>query len=155
MSTTGSKPLAVVTGASRGIGRELAKQFAQHGFDLLISSTGPGLVEAKREREGLGASVTTTKADLATHEGVETLHRAIEADSRPVEAIAINAGVGVGGDFTATVAQQGFDALMAGKDHVIAGSLKTKAMAAMAKVLPDTANAEQHRSMAEPDSARD
>ena len=50
--------------------------------------------------------------------------------------------------------EQGFEALMAGKDQVIAGSLKTKAMGAAAKAMPVTLNAEQHRKMAEPGSGR-
>jgi len=48
------------------------------------------------------------------------------------------------------VARQGFEALMAGKDHVIAGSLKTKVIGSAAKAMPATLNAEQHRKMAEP-----
>ena len=52
------------------------------------------------------------------------------------------------------VAKQGFEALMAGKDHVIAGSLMTKAQGRMAKVMPDTAIAQMHRGMAEPGSAK-
>lgn len=66
METTNTKQFAVVTGASSGIGRELAKQFAQNGFDLLITSTGPDITEAAREIEGFGAQVQTTTADLAT-----------------------------------------------------------------------------------------
>ncbi len=45
--TQTNKPLAVVTGASNGIGLELARQFAQNGFDLLIASRGKGLDEAR------------------------------------------------------------------------------------------------------------
>jgi uncharacterized protein len=41
---------------------------------------------------------------------------------------------------------------MAGKDHIIAGSLKTKLMGNVSKVLPDTVNAEQHRKLSEPGS---
>jgi uncharacterized protein len=51
------------------------------------------------------------------------------------------------------VAKQGFEALMAGKDHIIAGSLKTKLLANVSKVLPDTVSAEQHRKLSEPGSA--
>jgi len=57
-------------------------------------------------------------------------------------------------DDPAQVAKQGFDALLTVKDRVIAGSVKTKAQAAMTKVLPDTATAEVHRGMAEPGSAK-
>lgn len=47
MMTTSNRPLAVVTGASNGIGHELAKQFAQNGLDLLVTSTGPSIDEAR------------------------------------------------------------------------------------------------------------
>ena len=56
-------------------------------------------------------------------------------------------------DDPADVARQGFDAMMAGKDHVIAGSMKVKVEAAMATVTPEPTKAERHRKMAEPGSA--
>ncbi len=52
------------------------------------------------------------------------------------------------------VARQGFEALMAGKDHVVAGSLKTKAQAAVVSQLPQTVKGEIHRGMSEPGSAK-
>ena len=261
-----TRPLAVVTGASNGIGYELAKQFAQNGFDLIITATGATINEAARDFEELGAKVEIVQADLATYDGVEKLYKQIQATGRPVDAIAINAGVGVGGDFAretdlqdelnlinlnvvssvhlakrvvkdmvergqgrilftssiaaimpgpfeavyaaskafihsfssalrnelkdtgvtvtslmpgptdtnffhragmddtkvgagekddpAQVAKQGFEALMAGEDAVIAGSLKTKLMGNVSKVLPDTVKAEQHRQLTEPGSGR-
>lgn len=260
-----TKPLAIVTGASSGIGLELAKQFAQNGFDLLISSEigDARLAPAVRAFTGLGAHVDAVEADLATYDGVETLYEAITLTGRPIEAIAINAGVGVGGDFRETelaaelrlidlnvkstvhlakrvvpdmtaqkrgrilftssiaalmpdpfeavygasksfvfsfaealrnelagtgvtvtalqpgptetdffhragmddtkvgtddkddpalVAKQGFDALMAGKDRIIAGSFKTKAQAAVIAALPEPVKAQIHRGLAEPGS---
>ena len=57
-------------------------------------------------------------------------------------------------DDPAVVAKQGFEALMAGKDAIIAGSIKTKLQGNISKVLPDTVNAEQHRQLTEPGSAR-
>ena len=264
MNSSLTRPLAVVTGASNGIGYELAKQFAQNGFDLLVTSTGPSINEAAIALEKLGAQVETVETDLATYDGVETLYNKIKATGRSVDAIAINAGVGVGGDFAretdlkdelnlinlnvvssvhlakrvlkdmvdrdqgrilftssiaalmpgpfeavyaaskaflhsfsealrnelkdtgvtvtslmpgptdtnffhraqmddtkagtdrkddpAMVAKQGFEALMAGKDSIVAGSLKTKLMGTASKVLPDTANAEGHRQLTEPGS---
>lgn len=266
MNNALTRPLAVVTGASNGIGYELAKQFAQNGFDLLITATGSSINEAAQAFEKLGAKVETVEADLATYDGVETLYKQIKATGRSVDAIAINAGVGVGGDFAretdlqdelnlinlnvvssvhlakrvvkdmvergqgrilftssiaaimpgpfeavyaaskafiqsfsealrnelkdtgvtvtslmpgptdtnffhragmddtkagagekddpAQVAKQGFEALMAGKDAVIAGSIKTKLQGNVSKVLPDTVNAEQHRQLTEPGSGR-
>uniref|UniRef100_B8HT40 Short-chain dehydrogenase/reductase SDR n=1 Tax=Cyanothece sp. (strain PCC 7425 / ATCC 29141) TaxID=395961 RepID=B8HT40_CYAP4 len=259
-----SRPLAVVTGASSGIGYELAKQFAQNGFDLVVTATGAKIDQVAPIFETLGASVQTVQADLATYDGVEALYHQIRATGRPIEAIAINAGVGVGGKFTETdlqdelnlidlnvasavhlakrvvkemvdrgrgkilftssiaalmpgpfeavyaaskafvhsfaealrnelkdtgvtitslmpgptetnffhradmedtqaggnkkddpaqVAQQGFEALMAGQDSLVAGSLKTKIQGNIAKVLPDPVKAEQHRKLTEPGSA--
>jgi short-subunit dehydrogenase len=265
MNSSLTRKMAVVTGASNGIGYELAKQFAQNGFDLLITATGPSIDKVAQDLEALGVKVETVQADLATYEGVETLYNKIKETNRPVDAIAINAGVGVGGDFAretdlkdelnlinlnvvstvhlakrvvkdmvsrgqgrilftssiaalmpgpfetvyaaskafvhsfseglrnelkdtgvtvtalmpgptdtnffhragmddtqvgagqkddpATVAKQGFEALMAGKDHIIVGSLKTKLQGAVSTVLPDTINAEQHRHLSEPGSA--
>jgi short-subunit dehydrogenase len=261
-----TKPLAVVTGASSGIGYELAKQFAQNGFDLLVTATGPSIGQAARDLKQLGADVQSVQADLSTADGVEALYGSIRATGRPVDALALNAGVGVGGDFAretdlkdeiklinlnvvsvvhlaklvvkdmvargsgrilftssiaalmpgpfeavyaaskafvqsfaeglrnelkdtgvtvttflpgptdtnffhranmddtkagtskkddpADVAKQGFEALIDGKDHVIAGSLKTKVQGAMTNLLPQTANAEQHRKLTEPGSGK-
>lgn len=264
MNSSTPRPLAVVTGASSGIGYELAKQFAQNGFDLVITATGSSVNESAQTLESLGAKVETVEADLATYEGVETLYNRIQATNRPVDAIAINAGVGVGGSFVETnleeelnlielnisssvhlakrvvkdmvargsgkilftssiaalmpgpfeavyaasksflrsfsealrnelkdsgvtvtalmpgptdtnffhradmddtkagaskkddpaqVAKQGFEALMAGKDDVVAGSVMTKIQGAVTSVLPDTLKSEQHRKLTEPGSA--
>jgi uncharacterized protein len=97
-----TRPLAVVTGASSGIGYELAKQFAKNGFDLVVTSTGERIESAAQAFEQLGARVETVRADLATYDGVETLYQQIQATGKPVAAIAINAGVGVGGAFVET-----------------------------------------------------
>jgi len=260
-----TKPFAVVTGASSGIGYELARQFAQHGYDLLICSDGPGIRDAEQTLAEFNVMVESVQADLATYEGVEELYKRIRQDGRPVAAIAINAGIGVSGDFSqdtsledelrliqlnivspvhlakrilkdmlsegggrilftssiagtmptpfyavygaskafltsfaqavrselkdqpvtitvlmpgatetefferagmtdtklgvsekddpAQVAKQGFEALMAGKDHVVAGSLTNKLQAAAGHVLPDTVMAGMHRKQSEPGSA--
>jgi short-subunit dehydrogenase len=94
-----SKPLAVITGASSGIGRELAKQFAQHGYDLLITAEDAELDSAARELQGLGAGVEAVRADLSEHDAVEELARSIISAGRPVDALALNAGRGAGGAF--------------------------------------------------------
>ncbi len=264
MATSSSRQFAVVTGASSGIGYELAKQFAGNGFDVLIVSGGDRINSAAQEIQALGANVTPVQADLATHEGVHKLLGAIRSSGRPVDAIAINAGVGVSGRFVETdlgeelnmvalnvtstlhiakymvkdmvnrgsgrilftssiaatmptpyetvygatkafvrslsqglreelkdtgvsvtalmpgateteffhragaedtklgasekddpaeVAKEGFEALMAGKDHVVAGSFKNKLQAAAGYTLPDPLVAKAHASMSEPGSA--
>ncbi|MEW9551905.1 SDR family NAD(P)-dependent oxidoreductase [Nonomuraea sp. NPDC050783] len=263
MSNDAGRPLALVTGASSGIGHELAKQFAEHGFDLIVNAEDPGIAETARELGRSGASVEAVQADLATPDGVERLHARVVATGRPLQAVAINAGVGAGGPFAETdladdlrvvdlnvrssvhlaklcvrdmvarrqgrvlftssiaatqpgpfeatyaaskafllsfsealrnelkdtgvtvtalmpgptdtefferagmedtrigsgkkddpaqVAAQAYEALMSGKDHVVAGSFKNKAMAGAAKVMPEAAKAQMHRRMAEPGS---
>ena len=102
MNTASQKPFAVVTGGSSGIGFELAKQFAQNGFDLLLAAEPDGLARAARDIQSLGASVETISVDLAKSDGVDQLYTKIKSSGRPVDAIAINAGIGVDGDFRET-----------------------------------------------------
>jgi uncharacterized protein len=258
-----ARQLALVTGASSGIGLELAKLFAKNDYDLVIAAEDAGIEDAATELRAFGAIVEPVQVDLATRDGVERLAGRFASDRRALDAIALNAGVGLGGAFLdqdldrvfgvidtnvkgtvhlayrllpamvargegrvlftssiaarmpgafqaiynatkafvqsfaeavrnelkdtgvtitalqpgatdtnffhragmedtkvgqdekddpADVAKQGFDAMLAGKDHVIAGSFKVKAQAAMAQVTPETMKAEQHRKMAEPGS---
>jgi short-subunit dehydrogenase len=260
---TDIKPFAVVTGASSGIGFELAKQFAQNGFDLLVTAEDAGLGSAADQLQSTGAQIHSVQADLSTYDGVERLYAAIAATGRPLSAAALNAGVGQGGAFIDTdladelriidlnisstvhlakrllqdmvarnegrvlitssiastmpgpfqavynasksflqsfaealdnelkdtkvtitslmpgptetnffhradmedtkvgqsskddpaqVAKQGFDALMAEKEKIVAGSATTKAQGVGNKVLPDKLKAAAHRQMAEPGS---
>jgi short-subunit dehydrogenase len=93
---TAVRPLAVVTGASSGIGLELARQSARHGFDLIIAADRP-LKEAAHELSADGAVVDCVEADLATIEGVDKLVQAV--GGRPVEALIANAGHGLGKAF--------------------------------------------------------
>lgn len=100
------QPFAVVTGASSGIGFELAKQFGNSGFDLLIVASSNDIFTAQEELEAQGISVKAVKANLASYSGVETLYQDIKGFGKPLEAIAINAGVGVGGSFLETDLKQ-------------------------------------------------
>jgi uncharacterized protein len=96
-TTDQTRPLAVVTGASTGIGRELARVCAQNGFDLVIAADEPLIHDAAATCEDLGASVTAVQCDLATLEGVEQLYAAI--GTRPVDALLANVGRGLGDQF--------------------------------------------------------
>ena len=93
---------AVVTGASSGIGKELAKVLAGKGYDLLVCAESDRLEDAVAELKGTGVTVTGVQANLADKEGVDKLWKAIEATGRPVDVACINAGVGVGGLFVDT-----------------------------------------------------
>jgi uncharacterized protein len=263
-----TRPFAVITGASSGIGFELAKVFAENGFDLLINAEDSELTEAERSLSARGSNVQAVQANLAKPDGVEKLYEAIKETGRPVDALALNAGIGMGGDFAretdldqeleivdlnvrsvvhlgklvvrdmtsrgegrvlftssiastmpgtyqavynasksfvqsfalalrrelkgtgvsvtslmpgpteteffqraemedtrvgasdtkddpAEVAREGYEALMKGKERVVAGSLVNRLLAYGGRLVPDRAKAEAHRLMAEPRSARD
>ena len=255
--------LALVTGASTGIGRELGTVFAREGWDLVLVAEDPDVERAARELSALGTTCEAIVADLATREGVESVAARFGADRRAPDAVALNAGIGLGGAFldqelervfevialnvTGTVhlahrilpamvsrgegrvlftssiaarlpgsyqavynatkafvqsfaealrnelkdsgvtvtalqpgateteffhragmdntqvgqqdkadpqdvARQGYEAMLAGKDHVVAATLKERVLAAAALVMPEPLKAEQHRKMAEPGS---
>ena len=254
--------LAVVTGGSSGIGFELAREFASNGFDVVVAAEDNGLEEAVEALRPTRAVVNAVRVDLATRAGVEELYRSVRSLGRPVDALVLNAGIGVGGPFVETpleadlelialnvvsvvhlaklvvpdmvarragkvlvtasvagtmpgpfyatyaaskafalsfaeairhelkdsgvtvtalmpgptdtdffrraamletrvgrmakdspdeVARDGFEALMAGKDHVIAGSVKNTAQVVASKVLPDRAKAAMHARLTEPE----
>jgi uncharacterized protein len=92
-----AKPLAIVTGASSGIGYELAKLCAQNGYDLLIAADQAAIHDVVKDFQALGSEVEAIEADLATLEGVDKLYAA--AKGRPVGALLANAGHGLGHAF--------------------------------------------------------
>jgi uncharacterized protein len=99
-TSTQPRPLAAVTGASSGIGYELARQFAQNGYDLVVCAEDAGIHVAAQTFEDDGARVQAVQADLRRPEGVEEFYEQVRSRGTPLEAIALNAGVGVIGDFT-------------------------------------------------------
>jgi short-subunit dehydrogenase len=92
-----SRPLAVVTGASSGIGHELARLAARDGHDLVIAADQGPLEEVAAELRKLGAEVVPVEADLSTSFGVDKVMLAL--DGRPVELLIANAGHGLGHGF--------------------------------------------------------
>jgi short-subunit dehydrogenase len=266
MEGSREKPLAAITGASSGIGYELARIFGEEGYDLLIAAEDGELTQAQEQLKATGATVEAHRVDLATEAGVIELYRHVQNTGRPVDALALNAGRGAGGAFAtetkledeleiidlnvrstvqlcklvladmvardegrilftssvaatipgsfqavynasksfvqsfalalrnelkdsevsvtalmpgptdteffevadmeadgkntavgteekddpAEVARQGFDALIAGKERIVGGSLMNKVQVAVGGVIPDAAKAAMHRKMAEP-----
>ncbi|PYV46792.1 MAG: oxidoreductase [Acidobacteria bacterium] len=235
-----AEKFAVITGASSGIGYELARVFGENGYDLLINSSGERLERAASDLKSLGFEVITVQSDLSTYEGVEQLWRENEelkmiqlnvtsvvdlakrvlkqmvargegkvlitssvagAMPAPLEAVygatkafdlsfakalrnelkdtgitvtALQPGptntdffhragldnteVGSEGKYTndpREVARQGYEALMASKDHIYASSLKTKVQGELGRFVPDSFKAEQHRKKAEPKEGKE
>ena len=97
--SSNSRPLALVTGASNGIGRELALAFARGGFDLLATGRSTSIHTTEEDCARLGAGVTAVQADLSTGEVLETLLQTAHDRGQPVEAAAVHAGIGLGGAF--------------------------------------------------------
>lgn len=97
MDSIQAKPYAIVTGASTGIGRALAHQCADHGFDLLIVADEAEIEAAAAELRATGVKVDSLVADLSTVEGVDQLIQA--TGGRPVDALLANAGRGLGEAF--------------------------------------------------------
>jgi uncharacterized protein len=92
-----TRPYAIVTGASSGIGYELAKECAKNGFDILMVADQPTIQQAARSIDGFGTEVEALFADLATEQGVDATLSATAG--RPVDALLANAGIGLGGPF--------------------------------------------------------
>src|SRR5215208_5627871 len=90
---------AVVTGASAGIGLELARVLADEGYDLVINAEDEELHAVARELEADGTTVQAVQADLGSRAGVEQLYSVIRGSGRAVDILCLNAGIGAGGDF--------------------------------------------------------
>jgi short-subunit dehydrogenase len=93
-----SKPLAIVTGASSGIGFELASICAREGYDLVVAADMPEIATAAEIFRSLGADTTELQVDLSERPGVDALHAALEG--RQVELLLANAGHGLGHGFS-------------------------------------------------------
>src|SRR3954462_7414069 len=91
-----SAPLALVTGASSGIGLELAREFVAHGHDVVVAAEDNGIsrLPALLAADGPGTA-TAIQVDLATRAGVEELLDRVRAMPTALGAAAINAGIGI------------------------------------------------------------
>jgi uncharacterized protein len=97
MGKAAQQKLAVVTGASTGIGYELAIQCAKHGYDLVVAADEAAIREAADVFRKQGVDVKAVEANLATTQGCDKLYQALHG--RPVDALLANAGRGLGRAF--------------------------------------------------------
>jgi short-subunit dehydrogenase len=91
--------LAVVTGASSGIGAELARLFADDGYDLVIVADEPRINDVAEELTKAGVTVEPLQSDLRDPHDVERVHEVVTAGGRIPAAVALNAGIGRAGRF--------------------------------------------------------
>jgi short-subunit dehydrogenase len=96
-----NRPVALVTGASSGIGAALAQELARHGHDLVLSARRLAPMETLAEElRGLGAEVTIIAADLSEPDGAAKLVAELDARGIEIETLVNNAGLGAMGAFT-------------------------------------------------------
>ncbi|MBE7183343.1 MAG: SDR family NAD(P)-dependent oxidoreductase [Methylobacterium mesophilicum] len=119
MATSDKRQLAIVTGASTGIGLELAKQCAQNNFDLVIAADEPAIHDAADQLRRHGVEIVAVEADLSDEDGVNRLYDAAQRLGRPVDALLANAGRGLGHGFL----DQGWDEARHVIDTNIVGTL--------------------------------
>ncbi len=102
-----SKGLALVTGASNGIGYQLALELAKDGYDLVIAGKEQDLTAtAAADFKAEGVQVTSYVGDLSKFQSNMDLWNQVESSGRPLDVACINAGLGVGGDFVSTSLEQ-------------------------------------------------
>lgn len=94
-----ARPLALVTGASTGIGYEFAKLCAERGYDLIIAADEAGILHVAEELRGGDVRVWELQCDLSTMAGVEALYGLAQRLARPIDILIANAGRGLGGAF--------------------------------------------------------
>jgi short-subunit dehydrogenase len=99
--SSGRNPLALVTGASGGIGEELARILARHGYDLVLVARSADKLAALAERLELdhGIQVRAIAKDLARPDAAAEIHEWLAAEGLTVDVLVNNAGMGLLGKF--------------------------------------------------------
>lgn len=93
------KQFALITGASSGIGLELAWQFAENGFDLLVCAEDSRIESVAADLSQSGSYVEALQVDLRKRADLDKLCEKLSRSTKPLNAVVLNAGVGQGGAF--------------------------------------------------------
>jgi len=128
--------LAIVTGASTGIGFELATLAAKDGYDLIVVADEALIDAAADDFKQFGTQVQSVQADLSTIDGVDTLLAA--AGGRTIEVLVANAGIGTGGPFLEQVVaswRHSIDTNVTGTVYLLQKVLKDMVARGQGKVL--------------------
>ena len=97
-----SRPRALITGASAGIGSEFARVFAAHGYDLVLVARREDRLNALRdELTPIGADIVVIAKDLALKTSARALYQEVNGRGLTIDVLVNNAGVAYGGAFTA------------------------------------------------------
>ena len=140
--------LALVTGASSGIGEALVGEFLDHGFDVVMVAEEPAIHEAAARLDGSAGRAVAVQADLSTAQGVERAWDVVAAQGRPLAAAALNAGIGANGRFDEIPAEDDLRvvdlnvrstvhlAKLAARDMVAAGRGRILVTSSIAAVAP-------------------
>jgi uncharacterized protein len=98
----GETRTALVTGASSGIGLELAREFAEHGYDLVVAAEDAAIHDVPNRLAEYGTAVQPVQVDLRSPDGVQYLYQSAIEGGRVLAAAALNAGIGRGDMFLKT-----------------------------------------------------
>ena len=95
------KPVALITGASSGIGKALCEEFAKDGYDLILAARSIEKMHSQGAelKQRYGTHVTVISADLETASGAEKLHNQVKQSGTLLSALVNNAGYGTFGEF--------------------------------------------------------
>ena len=101
MTSPSTCKTALITGASSGIGKALAYQFAKDGYHLVLAARGVARMQAVADdlQKQFNVVVTVIGADLETHDGAAQLHAEVKARGIVLSALVNNAGYGAYGEF--------------------------------------------------------
>lgn len=98
---SGNPKIALITGASSGIGKALAENFAQDGYDVILAARSVSKMESQAAdlKDRYNIMATVIAADLESNEGASKLYKEVKKKGFTLSALANNAGYGTFGEF--------------------------------------------------------